>query len=44
MFNRFDARVVCLGIPDDYDFMDPDLIQSLQTIVTPYLERFKEPI
>ncbi|KPN17457.1 phosphotyrosine protein phosphatase [Xanthomonas sp. Mitacek01] len=31
------ARVVCLDIPDDYDFMDPALVRLLQTRVTPHL-------
>ncbi len=30
-------RVVVLGIPDDYAYMDPALIQSLKTKVTPHL-------
>lgn len=33
------ARVICLGIPDDYDFMDPILIRLLETRVTPHLPR-----
>ncbi len=31
------ARVICLDIPDDYDFMDPDLVRLLQRKVTPHL-------
>jgi predicted protein tyrosine phosphatase len=38
MFNHFQARVVCLDIPDDFEFMDPELIKILQDSVTPYLE------
>lgn len=34
-----DARVICLDIPDDYDFMDEALIQLLQVKVSPYLPR-----
>ena len=30
-------RVVCLDIPDDYDFMDPELVELLKRKVTPYL-------
>lgn len=30
-------RVVCLNIPDDYEYMDPDLVQLLETKVSPYL-------
>jgi predicted protein tyrosine phosphatase len=43
MFKHFQARVVCLQIPDDYDFMNPDLIKILQDSVTPYLERLRSP-
>lgn len=31
------ARVVCLDIPDDYDFMDPGLIRLLEARVTRHL-------
>jgi predicted protein tyrosine phosphatase len=31
------ARVICLNIPDDYDFMQPELISLLKARVTPYL-------
>lgn len=30
-------RVVCLGIPDNYKFMDPALIKILEAKVKPYL-------
>ncbi|MBB3228857.1 putative protein tyrosine phosphatase [Luteibacter sp. Sphag1AF] len=30
-------RVICLGIPDDYDFMDPVLVQLLKTKVSGFL-------
>ena len=30
-------RIVCLNIPDDYDFMDPILIQELNILVPPHL-------
>lgn len=30
-------RIVCLGIPDNYDFMEPALIQLLNRKVTPFL-------
>ena len=33
------ARVVCLDIPDDYDFMDERLVMRLQTVVPPLLRR-----
>ena len=32
-----DARVVCLDIPDDYEFMDAELVQLLRAKVTRYL-------
>jgi len=30
-------RVICLGIPDNYKFMEPALIARLRAKVTPYL-------
>lgn len=30
-------RVICLDIPDDYDFMDPALIRLLETKAGPFL-------
>jgi predicted protein tyrosine phosphatase len=30
-------RIVCLNIPDKYDFMDPDLIRLLRAKVPPFL-------
>jgi predicted protein tyrosine phosphatase len=30
-------RVVCLNIPDDYGFMQPELVDRLQAVVTPHL-------
>jgi predicted protein tyrosine phosphatase len=31
------ARVICLDIPDDYDFMDPELVRLLKAKVPRYL-------
>jgi predicted protein tyrosine phosphatase len=31
-------RVICLNIPDDYQFMQPELVTLLQSAVPPYLE------
>ena len=31
-------RVICLDIPDDYDFMDPVLVRLLETKVGRYLQ------
>jgi len=31
------ARIVCLDIPDDYEFMDPELVRLLQARVSRYL-------
>ena len=31
------ARVVCLNIPDDYDYMQPELISLLKARVGPHL-------
>jgi predicted protein tyrosine phosphatase len=38
-FRRYlgDKRVICLEIPDNYAFMDPELIRLLKTRVAPYL-------
>ena len=33
------ARVICLDIPDDYAFMQPELIELLKARVTPHLRR-----
>ena len=33
-------RVVCLDIPDKYQFMDPALVKLLEAKVTPLLRRF----
>lgn len=30
-------RVICLSIPDDYDYMDPELVRLLCTVVPPHL-------
>jgi predicted protein tyrosine phosphatase len=32
-------RVICLDIPDDYEFMDPALIELLEKKVRPFLPR-----
>ena len=31
------VRVICLDIPDDYEFMDPDLVRILEAKVPRYL-------
>jgi len=31
------AKVICLGIPNDFAFMDPELASLLKAKVTPYL-------
>ncbi|MET3578990.1 putative protein tyrosine phosphatase [Mesorhizobium robiniae] len=31
------ARVICLDIPDDYEFMDPGLMRLLEARVSKYL-------
>lgn len=30
-------RIVCLGIPDDFEFMDPELVRLLRAKVPPFL-------
>ena len=32
-------RVICLGIPDDYEYMDPVLVKLLNIKVQPFLPR-----
>jgi len=32
-------RIVCLYIPDEYEYMDAELIHLLQKAVTPYLKK-----
>lgn len=32
-----DKRVICLGIPDDYEFMQPELVDLLEAKVARYL-------
>lgn len=32
-------RVICLGIPDEYHYMQPELVTLLQKKVTPFLAR-----
>lgn len=36
-------RVICLGIPDEYDFMDPELIDELRGKLGPYVLLPDEP-
>lgn len=33
------ARIVCLDIPDRYEFMDEALVQRLESVVAPLLRR-----
>jgi predicted protein tyrosine phosphatase len=37
---RTQTKIITLGIPDHYEFMDPDLIEILHEKVTPYLEPY----
>ncbi len=32
-----DTRVICLDIPDQYDYMEPELVDLLKRKVTPFL-------
>jgi predicted protein tyrosine phosphatase len=36
-------RVVVLGIRDNYEYMDPELVEILKVKVTPHLERYMQP-
>jgi predicted protein tyrosine phosphatase len=38
------TRVICLGIPDDFDYMDPELVRILRTKVPPHLQRGIRPV
>lgn len=31
-------RIICLNIPDEFDFMDPALVRLLEVRVTPFLK------
>lgn len=31
------ARVICLGIPDDFDYLQPELVELLRRKVSPFL-------
>ena len=33
-----DKKIICLHIPDDYEFMQPELLDLLEASVTPHLE------
>jgi predicted protein tyrosine phosphatase len=37
---RTQTKIITLGIPDNFEFMDPDLIEILQEKITPYLEPY----
>ncbi len=41
LFERFGRRenVVVLGIPDEYELMDPELVEAIQALVDHELER-----
>ncbi len=32
-------RIICLDIPDEYDYMDPELVKLLKAKVSPHLPR-----
>ena len=34
-----DKKIICLQIPDDYEFMQPELVDLLEASVSPYLIR-----
>lgn len=34
-----DQRIICLGIPDEFDYMDPDLVRLLEAKAGPFLSR-----
>jgi predicted protein tyrosine phosphatase len=36
------ARLVCLEIPDQYHFLDPELVTMLETRARPHLDRLRD--
>jgi predicted protein tyrosine phosphatase len=40
-FQRFlkDKRIICLDIPDEFEYMDPELIRLLEAKVGPFFQR-----
>lgn len=38
LFPKSEPRVICLGIPDCYEYMQPELIAILEQKVLPFLE------
>lgn len=39
-----DERILVLGIPDEYDFMDPALVRLLERLVPRRLEKFRRTL
>jgi predicted protein tyrosine phosphatase len=37
-------RVVCLDIPDNYDYMQPELIRLLEAKAGPFLRQARQPV
>jgi len=35
------SRLICLDIPDRYEFLDPDLVTLLQERTQPHLDRLQ---
>lgn len=38
---KSDERILTLGIPDDFDYMDPELVRLFHNLVPPRLGRFR---
>lgn len=38
-----DKRVIVLGIPDEYEYMDPGLVRLLKAKVSPFLTNLEAP-
>lgn len=36
-------RVICLGIPDEYEYMDPNLVRRLEAVIPRYLGTVNAP-
>jgi predicted protein tyrosine phosphatase len=39
MFSLKDKRLIVLGIPDNFEYMDPALVEILKRKVEPFLRR-----
>ena len=38
----YNDKIIVLEIPDDYNYMDPELVEIIKTSVVPYLDNIKK--